>query len=100
MLRGQPTDLDQAEKLFHLVLKSSEQNQTQSEARYELARLLNGQGKHSAAASILQPLADAVMKDGKTSIPEILILYPHLLIQTKDYEQATDTDSDLQQTKV
>jgi TolA-binding protein len=88
VLRGQPGDLDKAEKLFQSVLKSSAQSQTQGEARYELARLLNGRGNHSAAVSILQPLADSVMKNGKTTIPEILILYPHLLIQTKEYKAA------------
>lgn len=88
VLRGQPKDLDDAEKLFQAVLSNSSQAQTKGEARYELARLLQSRGNHAAAVTILQPLAEAAIKDGQTSIPETLILYPHLLIQTKDYKAA------------
>jgi cellulose synthase operon protein C len=88
VLRGAPEDLDRAEELFQSVLKVSGEAQTQGEARYELARLLQSRGNHSAAATILKPLAESVIKNGQTTIPEILILYPHLLIQTKEYKAA------------
>ena len=88
VLRGESDDIKNAEKILQAVLKSSTQAQTKGEASYELARLLQRQGNHSGAVAILKPTADAIIKDGQTTIPEILILYPHLLIQTKDYAAA------------
>lgn len=81
MLRATPEDMKQAEELYDAVLKSTQRPQTQADARYQLARVRQAQGDSQGALAAIAPLAEAVIKDPKTGVPESLILYAYLSLE-------------------
>lgn len=81
MLRATPEDMKQAEEIYAAVLTATRREQTQAEARYQLARVRQEQGDSKGALDAIAPLAEAVIKNPKTGLPESLILYAYLLLE-------------------
>lgn len=81
MLRATPEDMEQAEKIYAAVLAATKREQTEAEARYQLARVRQQQGNIQGALDVIAPLADAVMTNPKTGLPESLVLYAYLSLE-------------------
>lgn len=81
MLRATPEDMQQAEKIYEAVLTTTQREQTQAEARYQLARARQEQGDQEGALKAIAPLAESVMKTPQSGIPESLILYAYLSLE-------------------
>lgn len=88
MLRGTTEDIKQAESIYEAVLNATQREQTQAEARYQLARARQEQGDSQGALQAISPLAEAVMKTPQTGIPESLILYAYLSLEAARPEDA------------
>ena len=81
MLRATAEDMKKAAELYDAVLKATQRPQTQAEARYQLARVRQEQGDSQGALAAIAPLAEAVIKEPKTGLPESLILYAYLSLE-------------------
>ncbi|NQV25725.1 MAG: tetratricopeptide repeat protein [Rhodopirellula sp.] len=81
MLRATPEDMKQAAEIYAAVLSSTQREQTQAEARYQLARVRQEQGDRQGALDAIAPLAEAVMKNPRVGLPESLILFAYLSLE-------------------
>lgn len=81
MLRATPDDMKRAAEIYDAVLKTTQRPQTQAEARYQLARVRQEQGNSQGALEAIAPLAEAVIADPKTGLPESLILHAFLSLE-------------------
>ncbi len=81
MLRATPDDMKRAAEIYDAVLKTTQRPQTQAEARYQLARVRQEQGDSKGALAAIAPLAEAVIADPKTGLPESLILHAFLSLE-------------------
>ena len=81
MLRATPDDMKRAAEIYDAVLKATQRPQTQAEARYQLARVRQEQGDSKGALESIAPLAEAVIADPKTGLPESLILHAFLSLE-------------------
>jgi TolA-binding protein len=88
MLRATPEDMQRAEEIYDAVLKSTQRPQTQAEARYQLARVRQEQGDSQGALEAIAPLAEAVIKEPTTGVPESLILYAYLSLEAAKPQDA------------
>ncbi|MDA0283691.1 MAG: tetratricopeptide repeat protein, partial [Planctomycetota bacterium] len=88
MLRGTAEDLKQASQIYEAVLKTTNREQTQAEARYQLARTRQEQGDSKGALEAISPLAVAVMKNPKVGLPESLVLYAYLSLEAAQPAEA------------
>ncbi len=81
MLRATADDMKRAAEIYDAVLKATQRPQTQAEARYQLARVRQEQGDSKGALEAIAPLAEAVIADPKTGLPESLILHAFLSLE-------------------
>tara|TARA_R110002072_G_scaffold243821_2_gene403090 strand:+ start:68398 stop:71502 length:3105 start_codon:yes stop_codon:yes gene_type:complete len=81
MLRATAEDMKKAAEIYDAVLKATQRPQTQAEARYQLARVRQAQGDSQGALEAIAPLAEAVIKEPKSELPESLILYAFLSLE-------------------
>ena len=81
MLRATAEDMKKAAEIYDAVLKATQRPQTQAEARYQLARVRQEQGDSQGALEAIAPLAEAVIKEPKSGLPESLILYAYLSLE-------------------
>lgn len=96
-LRGTPEDLVQAEKIYQAVLDTTRREQTQAEARYQLARTRQSRGDNAGALEAIAPLANAVIKNPSEGLPESLVLYAYLSLEANQLEETLrSTESYLQ----
>ena len=88
MLRAAPEDIKQAEQIYAAVLTATQREQTQAEARYQLARARQEQGDRQGALEAIAPLAETVMKNPKAGVPESLVLYAYLSLEAAKPDDA------------
>lgn len=81
MLRATPADMKRAAEIYDAVLKTTQRPQTQAEARYQLARVRQEQGDSKGALEAIAPLAEAVIAEPKSGLPESLILHAFLSLE-------------------
>ena len=87
-LRSGEGDIQQAIGLYRSVVEESQNPQTTSDARLQLARLLQSQGDQEAALAAISPLARDELKSPSANSADVLLMFSHLSLETGQLDDA------------